>query len=99
MEEIAANDSLWHSTDVFGDPWPTLFIAPAVSTQTKLKANRLIILNGTLCPGAIPIPMDGNEKLVSLLSFPKWLRRFPYIMSDENYYLDPVIYNRYKSRK
>jgi hypothetical protein len=99
MEEVVSNDSLWHSTDVFGDPWPTLFIAPAVSRQTELKTNRLITKNGTLGPRAVPIPLDGNEKLVSLIGFPKWIRSSSYIMTDENYKPDSVIYNRYKSRK
>ena len=98
MEEILANDSLWHSTDIWGSHEPYLFISAAVSITTELKSDRLYFIHKAGGGFVEAICLDGNEKLMSLLGFPKWRRSIASIGNDQNYILDPDVYEHYKFR-
>lgn len=97
MAEVAAEDSLWHHTERFGDTAPTVFASGAVSRLDSLKACRLIIVNNSSSQIAVT-PLDGNEALLTALGFPLWLRQSRALMNNENFILDPELYERYKSR-
>ena len=97
MEKVAANDSLWPVTNEVGEG-PVLFISSAIYYHTKLKSNRLIILIISF-PGEIKaVSMDGNEKLLTVLGFRKWIQDIPGRITDLNYRLDPEVFELYESR-
>lgn len=98
MAAVAADDSLWHHSDVYGGTFPTVFISAAVSVRDSSQADRLIIVNQTLGPQTTAVPLDGNEALLTSLGFPEWLRQSPALTTISNYQLDPDVYDRYKSK-
>jgi dockerin type I repeat protein len=95
MEEISANCPFWE-LDSMRESGP--FASSAVSIQTGEKTDRLLFeLSYFATGGYIAVsPLDGNEKLMSALGFPRWVRKTHAI--NNNYKLDPEIFEKYKDR-
>jgi len=76
------------------------FVSTAVSVQTGEKSNRLLFFLSRLGSGGyLPITsLDGNERLLTELGFPRWMREMFGGVFNNNYQLDPEIYEKYKDR-
>jgi len=96
MEAVASNDSLWSAvTNRYGEG-PVLFVSSAIYKHTELKSNRLIIVFNSPSTGtAKAVSLDGNEKLLSVLGFKKWVQDIPDRITDYNYRLDPEMFELY----
>ncbi len=97
MEAVASNDSLWPVTNEVGEG-PVLFISSAIYYHTGLKSNRLIIVITSFSGEIKAVSLDGNEKLLSVLGFRKWIQDIPGRITDLNYRLDPEMRELYESR-
>lgn len=97
MADVVSQENLWlHDSlrpHVYGP-----FVSSAVSRHTGMKSNRLIFL------GEFPwsngwfdlVPLDQNEKVLTELGFPKWIRVSAGGVYNNNYEIDPVVYEKYK---
>jgi hypothetical protein len=100
MEQIVTNLSMLDTEDVQWDNRWGPYCSPAMTVETNEKTSRLIFLCEYPWTGGYieAVPLDGNERLLSALGLPSWMKNMYGVVFNTNYKLDPEVFEKYKDR-
>ncbi|MFH1069555.1 MAG: dockerin type I repeat-containing protein [Candidatus Glassbacteria bacterium] len=98
MKDVLANEFLWNYGGMF-DEKAGFFVSSAVSRATGDRTNRLLIFTDMSFHrgGYVELkPVAGNERILSALGFPKWIRDIMGHVYNKYYLPDTAVVNKYK---